>query len=117
MIWKPIPPCATCVNASATIDLTKDNGLYSSPSTSIPLPPPVSLTRFANGTSGSLISGFAPGTLPSICTVSNGTNSVPSFNHGPLMFEQFCTYGDVVTNALGLILTHQPGSRNPLKVN
>ena len=63
-----------------------------------------------------LIIGLDVGAIPSICTVSNGTNSVPSFNHGPLMLELFCTYGDVVTKAPGLILTHQPGSASPLKV-
>jgi hypothetical protein len=60
--------------------------------------------------------GFAPGVIPSICTVSNGTNSVPSFNQGPFMLVQFCTYGDVVTRAQGRILAHQPGARNPLNV-
>ena len=86
------------------------------PSTSIPLPPPTSLTRLASGTLSSLIIGLAVGSTPSICTVSNGTNSVPSFNQGPLRLEQFCTYGEVVTKAPGLIFTHQPGSLSPLKV-
>ena len=61
-------------------------------------------------------SGLAPGSIPSICTVSKGINSVPSFSQGPFMFVQFCTYGEVVTSAPGRILVHQPGARNPLNV-
>ena len=75
-------------------------------------------TEFSTGKSGycSTVNGLAPGSIPSICTVSNGINSVPSFNQGPFMFVQFCTYGEVVQSVPGRISTHQPGARNARKV-
>ena len=84
MITKwPGPPWFTCVKASATNDSNGDSGWTKLPSILIPPPAPCSSILKATSSYGKACKTFTPDVL-----------------NGPVMDEQFWTYGDVVITGL-----------------